>query len=66
MRRHCMRAAFPVEFMHSFKLCCLCLAAILFGLAPARAANEGTFRIADWTGRAYFKDLMERCAALMR
>ncbi|HET9717716.1 MAG TPA: hypothetical protein VFP60_16170 [Pseudolabrys sp.] len=68
-----MRAAFPVEFMHSFKLCCLCLAAILFGLAPARAANEGTFRIADWTGRAYFKEKdkkqkereFDRCSAQM-
>ena len=47
-------------------LLAVCLASSLFGGSPALAANDNTFQIGDWTGRAHWNQKekeLDRCSA---
>ena len=58
--------------MRLFVLARLCVAASLLNAGAAHAANDGSFRIGDWSGRPYFSEQkakkqkekrFDRCAA---
>jgi hypothetical protein len=52
--------------MHWPSLLGICLASSLFGGSIARAANDTTFQIGDWTGRAHWNQKekhLDRCSA---
>src|SRR5262249_16794167 len=52
--------------MRGFSLLAICLAGSLFGASPARAANDSTFQVGDWTGRAHWNQKekqFDRCSA---
>jgi hypothetical protein len=52
--------------MRWFSLLAVCLASSLFGGSPALTANDNTFQIGDWTGRAHWNQKekqLDRCSA---
>jgi len=52
--------------LRGFSLLAICLAGSLFGASPARAANDSTFQVGDWTGRAHWNQKekqLDRCSA---
>ena len=52
--------------MHWLRLLAICLLGCIFGGSPARTANDNSFQIGDWTGRAHWKPKekqLDHCSA---